>query len=889
MSRRDDDLRDELRSHLEMATADRLARGEDPASAAAGARRELGNPGQIDEATRDVWGRRWLERLVQDVRYALRTFRRNPGFAAVAVLSLALGIGANTALFEVVEAVRLKALPVAAPSQLVEVHITDMDRVRGARWTWHAAVTNPVWEAMRARQMPFATLFAWGADTFSLSAGGEARYAAGLWVSGGFFRTLGLRPAAGRLLDPGDDRPGCPARVVLSHGFWERAYGGNPQIVGQTLSIGAHPAEIVGVAPPGFHGMEVGRSFDLALPICADAVFSDDGRGRLALGTEWWLSVFGRLNPGWTVPRARAYLASASPELFRETLPPEYPAASVDDYRRLTLTADPGGSGLSQLRESYASPLWLLLGLAGLVLVIACANLANLLLARATARQREFAVRLGLGASRWRVVRQLVTEGLVLSAIGGLGALLLATTLGRTLVAFLDPGGADVQLTLGLDPAVVAFAVAVAVLTSLLFSLAPAVKTTRVGAGAMARANVRGGTAGREAVGLRRALVIAQVALSVLLVFGSILFTRSLRALASVDPGFDARRVVVAGVNFRRVEMAPEGRTVFRRALVDRVRHLPGVQSAAATQIVPVSGMSRTNAVWPADRSNPQIHARWNTVGAGYFATLGIPFVAGRDFDDRDGPSSTPAVIVSETLARALAADGQVIGARLIREPVPGTPETKTFEIVGVVQDSTYADLREPRQPLVYVPDSQSPPQGYLRVVVRSSLPASAISAAITSALANLDPRIGVTYSVLAETIDQTLVRERLLAALSIGFGGLAALLTIVGLYGLVAYTVTQRTNEIGVRMALGATSADIARLMVNETGVLMAIGLAAGIALALAAAPAAASLLFGVAPTDPATLALSIAALALIAVAATAIPARRATRIAPVVALRAE
>ncbi len=889
MSRRDEDLRDELRSHIEMATADRIGRGEPPDDAAAGARRQLGNVSHIQEATRDVWGRRWLERLAQDVRYALRTFRRNPGFATVAIVSLALGIGANTAIFAIVDAVRLRALPVADPARLIEVHLTDMDHVRGARWTWHDAVTNPIWDAMRARQMAFATLFAWGGDTFSLSDGGETRYANGLWVSGGFFDGLGVQPAIGRLLDRADDRPGCPARAVLGYGFWQRAYGGNPAVLGQALALGAHRAEIVGVAPPGFHGMEVGRSFDVALPICADPIFSDDGSGRLARGTEWWLSVFGRLKPGWSVSRARAYLESASPELFRATLPADYPAASVTDYLGLTLTADPGGAGISQLRETYGSPLWLLLALASLVLLIACANLANLLLARATARRREFAVRLGLGASRGRVVRQLLTEGLVLSAIGGLGALLLATTLGHALIALLDPGGSDVQLTLRLDPVVVAFAIAVALLTSLLFSLAPALKSTRVTAGAMARETVRGGTAGRETVGLRRGLVVAQVALSLLLLFGSILFVRSLERLASIDPGFDARGVLVAGINFRRVDMPADRRLVFQRELVDRLRHLPGVQAAAAVQVVPISGMSRTNTVWPEGRSNQRLDARWNTVGPEYFTTMGIPFVAGRDFDERDTPSSSPKAIVSEALARALAPDGRVVGARLTREPVPGTPDAKTFEIVGVVKNSTYADLREPPQGLVYLADAQSPPQAYLRVVVRSSLPAGTTSAAITSALASMDPRIGVAYSALAERIDETLARDRLLAVLSGGFGALATLLTVVGLYGLVAYTVTRRTNEIGVRMALGATSLDIARLMVKETAILVAIGAAVGIALSLAAAPAVGALLYGIAPADPTTLALSVAALALIAVAATVAPARRATRIAPVAALRTE
>ena len=888
MNDKDRDLRDEIRAHLEMAAADRVDRGETPAEARAAAQRQLGNISQIQEATRDVWGRRWIGQLRQDVGYALRLFRRNPGFAVVAILSLTLGIGANTALFEIVNAVRLRSLPVADPARLVEVRLTDFAGARGNFANWHPGVTAPLWREIQARQQAFAGIFAWGSDRFTLSNGGEIRAARGLWVSGDFFTTLGLQPALGRTLTADDDRPGCPVRAVLSHGFWQKAYGGDPSVIGRLLTLSARPVEIVGVAPAGFHGLEVGRTFDVAIPICADRVFSDDGKGRLDSGTNWWLNVFGRLKPGWSAERASAQLRAISPAVFQASLQPGYPVVSVAKYLASTLEAQPAGAGLSQLRENYAAPLWLLLGIAGLVLAIACANLANLLLARATARQREFAVRLGLGASRGRVVRQLLTEGIVLAAFGTAGALLLANSLSGALLGLLASSDPQLTLAVGLDMRVAGFAVGLAILTTLLFSLAPAIKGTRLGAGAVMRASGRGTTATRDSVGLRRGLVVAQVALSVALLFGSLLFARSLRNVTQVDPGFTADGVIVASVNYRRLALPAERRAGFRRDLLDRVRALPGVEAAATVVVVPISGDSGGNDVWPeADRAR-LFNVRQNLVGPGYFRTLRIPLVAGRDFDDRDLPSSPRVAIVNEAFVAAMPNGAGTVGSRFTREATPGEPET-TFEIVGVVKNSKYEDLKEPDGPVAVYPDTQHTPGGYARLVVRSPLPPSAVTAAMTATLAGIDPRIGVTYSVLSTDIRDTVLRERLLALLSAGFGALAALLTVVGLYGLVAYTVTRRTNEIGVRIALGATPRDIARLMMRETGLLLLGGVAVGVLLALAGGRTAATLLFGVRPYDPATLAAAVGMLALIASAATYAPARRATKIPAVSALRAE
>jgi putative ABC transport system permease protein len=888
MRDRDRELREELETHLKMAAADRIERGQDPRDAAAAARREMGNLSQIQEATRDIWGRRWIEHAAQDVRYALRTFRRNPGFALVAILSLTLGIGANTALFEVVNAVRLRTLPVADPAGLVQVNIADRDGARGSFETWFPSITQPIWREIQARREPFSGLFAWGNDGFSLTEGGEARTAAGLWVSGEFFQTLGLAPAVGRLLSPDDDRPGCAARAVLGHGMWRRAYGGDPSAVGKTITLNSKAVEIVGVAPAAFQGLEVGRVFDVALPLCAEPAFSSDGKGRADAGTTWWLSVFGRLKPGWTADRASAQLSAASPAIFRASLPATYPSVSVQKYLGFRLGATPGGAGLSQLREDYGSPLWLLLAIAGVVLVIACANLANLLLARASACEREIAVRLGLGASRGRVVRQLLTESLVLVSIGTTLAVLLAGTMGRALVAALETADNAITLPLGLDWRVLGFAGGLAVATCLLFGLAPALRATRMAATAVMRANTRGATASRDSLSLRRSLVVAQVALSIALLFGSLLFARTLHNAATVDPGFRPEGLLAAELNYTRVGVPPEGRASYRLEVVDRIRTVPGVQAAAFAAIVPISGDSSGNDVWPDGRPGEPFNMRNNSVGPGFFATMGVPLVAGRDFDDRDVPASVPVAIVDESFAARTGGVPGAIGRRFTREATPSGPE-KTFEIVGIVRNSSYESLKDDPDPVVYFAGTQGRASQRARVMVRSSLPPESTTAAITAALGTLDSRIEVRYAVMPTIIRDTLVQDRLLAALSGGFGALAALLTMVGLYGLVAYSVTRRTGEIGIRMALGATPSNIARLLLTETGVLLAIGAVGGIGLALAGGRAASALLFRVTPYDPLTLAAAVGLLTIIAVAASYGPARRATRIEPVAALRAD
>ena len=885
---RDGELGEEIRAHLEMAIRDRVARGEPRAQAEAAARRELGNVVTIQEVTREMWGGMWLERLWQDLRYGLRLLRRNPGFTTVAVLSLALGIGANTAIFQVINAVRLRALPVANPSELAEIRLVDPSGMRGSFHSWNPTLTNPIWEQIRARQQGFAQVLATGATPLNLATGGESRPAQGLWVSGAVFSALGVRPAAGRLLTDADDRRGCPARAVLSYPFWQREYGGDRSVVGRTLTLQAQPVEIVGVAQAGFFGLEVGRSFDVAVPICAQPIL-DGGRGILDSGTNWWLTVMGRLAPGWTVEQATAQLDTISPDLFRATLPSNYPAVSVPKYLGFKLAAYDAGSGISSLRERYESPLWVLLGTAALVLVIACANLANLLLARASARQREMAVRLGLGASRGRVVRQLLTESLLLAGAGAICGAFLAGTLSTTMVSFITTADETVVLDLGLDWRVLGFTAALAIATCVIFGLVPALKATRLGADSVLKISGRGLTSGRERAGLRRALVVCQVALSLVLLVGAFLFTRSLQNLVNVDPGFHGDGVIVAGIDMRQLGVAAEGRGQARRELLARLAALPGIDSAAQVAVVPISGSAWGNNVWTdAGGSRKAVDAAFNQAGSGYFRTLGIPILAGRDFDDAlDTPSAPMVAIVNESFAREMVNGGNPIGLRFTIESTPSTPE-RTFHVIGLVRDTKYLTLREQVGAGVYLAESQEDsPGGFARVVVRSSLPPERVTAAITRSLTEWNPRIGVTYTLLNSQIADTLVRERLMATLSGFFGVLAAVLTLVGLYGVIAYTVASRTKEIGVRMALGATAGHVVSMILREAGLLVALGIAGGLLLARAGGQAASALLFGLEPDDPVTLAAAVVGLAAVAFAASYAPARRAARIEPNTALR--
>ena len=890
--RRDEELDEEIKSHLRMAASERVERGETPEQAAASARREFGNVGLVKEVTREMWGWAWLRQFAQDIRYGLRTMRRGPGFTAVAVITLALGIGVNTAIFQLIDAVRLRALPVHEPQQLTELRIEDMKGARGNFASWHPSLSNPIWEQVRERQQAFSGVFAWGAADFNLGAGSEVRPARGLWVSGDFFNVLGVRPELGRVFNADDDRRGCgTAGAVLSHQFWQREFGGDPSVVGKSLSLDDHPFEIVGVTPASFYGPEVGRTFDVAVPVCSEALINGAENSQLDSGSTWWLVVMGRLKPGWTIEQATAQLNSISPGVFQTTLSPKYPAESAQSYLNFKLAAFPAASGISQVRETYESPLWMLLGVAGLVLLVACANLANLLLARANAREREIAVRLALGASRARIVRQLLAESLLLAAVGSALGALLSGLLGDFLVSLLSTQQDQLFLDLSTDWPVLGFTAGMAVLTCVLFGLTPALRASRVAPTEAMKASGRGLTAGRERFTLRRALVVAQVALSLVLVAGALLFSRSLGKLLSAEVGFRQEGVLIAQVDSSRMNLPNEGRPSFKRELLERIKAVNGVESAAASNVVLLSGNAWGNDVWMdgADSSarKPVNLAR---VTPGFFETLDITLLAGRDFDDRDTSSSPQVAVVNEEFARQVGGGANPVGGSFWVEARPGgVPETR-YEIVGLVKSTKYSDVREDLQPVAYFPMSQATRFGQFdQILISSNAPLAQLTDGVRRAVGELSPQSTIQFQVLREQVLNTLVRDRLMATLSGLFGLLALVLACVGLYGLVSYGVASRTHEIGIRLALGAQPRDVRLMILRESLLLVVAGVAVGLPATFAATRLVSAFLFGLSPADPVSLSLAVLSMLMAALAAGYIPARRATKISPLTALRYE
>lgn len=887
-SRFDRDMQEEMRLHRELRERDLRAAGLSPADARSAAHRQFGNETLLREVSGDAWGWRWLEHLAQDIAFSLRQLRLNPGFAAAAILSLALGIGANTAIFQLLNAVRLRTLPVANPQEIVEIRLPSLSGASGGFYTWNPQITNPQWEQIRQHQEPFNGVFAWAPVRFNVAQGGEARNVTGISVSGGYFRVLGVGPHIGRVLSEADDQRGCgdPA-AVLSYAYWQREYGGDPAIIGRALTLDNQVADIVGVTPPSFFGVEPGRSFDVAVPLCSEALLRGEN-SRLDQRSAWWLTVMARLKPGVSIERATAYLQSISPALFEATLPEGYGEDDRKAFLGFKLGAFPAGAGVSALREQYENSLWLLLGIAGLVLMIACANLANLMLARASAREREFAVRMALGASRGRLIRQLLSESLLIAAMGAALGALLAGNLSAALVSFLSTGRSRWILDLAGDWRVFAFTAALAVLTCILFGLTPALKATRSGPGEALQAGSRGLTAGRERFALRRALVVTQVALSLVLVVGAFLFARSFQMLVTQDAGLRQDGILVAEVDFSPLRLPPERRLDFTRSLLDRMRAIPGVASAATATMIPLSGSGWNQWVWMEGQALQQKTLVWfNRVSDGYFSTIGMRLLAGRDFDARDSLSASSVAIVNETFARRYNLGPNPVGLRFHMDQSAGVP-IRTFEIIGLVSDAKYESLRDEVVASAYLPAWQEPRPGLdATLLVRSAVPLESVTGEVKRLLVETSPQIGVDFLMLRSIIDSRLLQERLMATLSGFFGALATLLAAIGLYGVISYMVARRRNEIGIRMALGARPGNVLALILREAGVLVALGLAVGTLLALGAGRAVSSMLYGLQPYDAAVMTVAVLLLALIALAASYLPARRATRLDPLSTLR--
>jgi predicted permease len=883
----DDERRRELAAYLEQEIEDNLASGMTPADARRAAHLKLGNVTRIREEVYEMNTFRFLESVWQDVRYGLRILRRNSTFAAVAILTLALGTGANAAIFQLVDAVRLRTLPVSDPQALVELQIDSRDKGRTGRFQGRRPMfTNALWQRLHREQQGFASMLAWSPRVFDLASGGEVRNAEGLWVSGGFFETLGVQAARGRVIDRQDDTSGCSAPgVVLSDGFWRREFGADPGIVGRTMLLDGRRFEIVGVTPESFFGVDVGRSFDVALPLCSEPLFN--APSFLASPDTWFLAVMGRLESGWSAERAEAQLRAVFPAILEETLPPRYVPEDARDYLAFLIDVVPASTGVSQLRRSYSTPLWILFGATGLVLLITCANLANLMLARATARAREIGVRLAMGASRGRIVRQMLSESLLIALLGGIAGALVARWLSEFLVRLLSTDLSPLFLRFTWDWRVIAFIAVVATLACLLFGLAPALRATSPArAGAL---GTRTATDPRERLSLRRMLVVVQVALSLVLLVGALLFALSLRNLLTMDPGFREEGVVVVNLDLRRTEVAPGARRGFFNTIVDRVQGVPGVNRAAEVFIAPMSGSGWNNRIVIDGEVQPGL-VNFNGVGPGYFDVLRTRFVAGRDFNARDTPQSPRVAIVNELFVSKYLAGSNPVGRVFHIEESPGSAPNPGYQIVGVVRNTNYSSLREDLPPIAYLAATQEVEnEPFLQIILHSSADLAAVAPGIARTVRDINPAIPIRFSSMDTIVSRSLTTERLMATLSGFFGVLAVLIATLGLYGVMSYMVARRRVEIGIRMALGADRGSVVRMVVADAARLLAIGLVAGLALSLLSARTAGALLYGLEPWDPATLTLAAAVLGTTALVASWLPAYRASRVSPTIALREE
>lgn len=885
--RRDREFEAELESHLQLHIEANLLSGMTPEEARRRALIKLGGLEQTKEIYRDRRGIPFLQTFYQDIRYSFRQLRRNPGFAAVAVLTLALGIGANTAIFSLLDSVMLRFLPVEKPQELVEL-------TRGGGQGHTEAVpifTNPLWEQVRDQQGVFSGVMAWGDQQFDLAQGGEARYARGLWVSGDFFRTLGIRPAAGRLIAAPDDQRGCPGVAVLSYGFWQEHFGGAESAVGSTLSLDNHTYPIAGVSAPGFYGMEVGTKFDVALPLCASALF-DGARPRLDHRSWWWLRITGRMKPGISPAQVRANLELISPRVFAATVPPNWGADWQKSYLKLSLGAAPVSNGTSGLRRQFERPLQILMVVAGMVLLIACANIASLMLARAATRHREMAVRRALGASRLRLMRQLLTECTLLSTAGALAGIALARWGSLLLVRLISTTGNQVFLDLSLDWRILGFTAAIALLTGILFGALPALRSTRVSLTAAMKSS---GAADPEHHARTRPglwIVASQVALSLVLLVGAGLFLRSFVKLVTLDLGFDRTNILVMHAEARTAGIPPEKWAASWEEIERRLSSLPGVESVSRSVMVPISG-NEWNQYIHADSPNPPAGEAsltyLNSVSPGYFRTLRIALLAGRDFNEHDNAASLKVAIINQTVARKFYPNLNPVGRTFRLEEDQGKLG-EPIQIVGVVRDSKYESLREEDYPCAYFPVSQSPGfGGGPNFLIRTAVRPSAVLSGIQAKVGGVNKSISLEFNTLARQVDDSLVQERVLATLSCFFGGLALLLAMIGLYGAISYMVTQRHTEFGVRMALGAAQASILRLVLRDVVVIIAAGVMVGAGISLLSVRLLQKFLFGLPAHDTLTLAVAIGVLSFVAFIAGYLPARRATKVDPMVALRYE
>ncbi len=886
------DLDEELQEYLEAAVEQNLAAGMSPEEARRAARIAMGSLESTKEAVRDGGWESRLESIWQDVRHALRGLRRSPAFAAVAILTLALGIGINTAIFSVVNGLLLRTLPVSEPDRLALVSSR-----RALELGFPAGWNYRVWEQIRLQQREFDGAIAWSVfpQRLDLARSGERQPADGLFISADFFEELGVPLLAGRAFNPSEDVLGAPdTRVaIISYGFWQRRFGGAGDVIGQTLFVNRVPVTVVGVTSPAFLGPEVGRAFEIALPIGAAPIVLSEPEWAEPTGRSY-LAVMIRLRSVQSLASGTSLLQGMQPQIIRAAIPADGIGSQVQEDLILDpFSLIPASAGTSELRREYSQSLMTVLAIAALVLLIACANIANLLLARSAAARRELGVRLALGAPRRRLIQQLLVESLLLSGFGAVAGLLLASWGSRLLVAQLSTWFERVVLDVSIDWRVLAFTATASIVTALLFGTIPAIRASRVAPGAALKDSpnhLRGG----RVIRVRGGLVATQVGLSLVLLIAAALFIRSFERIVDLPLGFQGDRVLVADVNTSRVPLTTATRGAFFQELADTVRAIPGVSHAGVSLNTPVNrgptAITSFIAVGSPELPRADRQAVVNLVTPGFFETYGMTLRAGRAIDSRDTATGVPIAVVNEAFARMFFPKQQALGGRILNDrPDPSEPIT----IVGIVANAVDQSLRSDPFPTVYQPLVQFTvpvplPDFSLSVRAASGSPAL-LARSVSAALTSFNPNLAFGFNPLTDQLEAARQKERLVAWLAGSFGALALLLAAIGLHGVTSYTVERRRTEIGIRMALGAQRYNVVRLAVRQTALMTIAGIAVGMAVAAAVTRYLGALLFGITPLDPISFIAAATLLGAVALLACYLPARRAAAIDPVSALRCE
>jgi predicted permease len=879
-------LDEELNTHLTLLIEQNIERGMSPEAARREAKLSLGGAEQIKESVHDHRGLPFLETFVQDLRYALRMLRKSPGFTAVAVLTLALGIGANTAIFTLLDGLILRDLSVSRPEQIVHLgaHPPGDD---------YASVSLPMFEEIARDQTVFSSMFAWWGDgVFNVEANGQLSHA-GIWaVTGNFYSELGAVSEIGRLIVPADAdlHAAAPAQIaVLGYGFWQRNFGGAKDIVGKTVKVEGIPFTIIGVTRKGFTAMDADSEPEVTVPLTAEPLIAGDAdvQKHLQRRDALWLDAGARLKPGVTLAQASAQLDSLWPTIRQAMMPVQATPVERANFTALQMKVESYATGYSFLRGRFAKPVYVLLAISDVVLLLACVNLASLMLSRASARSHEFGVRVALGASRARLARQVLTESVMISVAGTLAGFVFATWGSR---AFSDFILGEIYITpsaLNLSPdlRILSFTAAVALVTGVLFGLAPAWRATREDPNSALQQSSR--TVGRGTGRLGKGLIVTQVALSVVLVAGAGLFVRTLEKLRAVQPGFRMHGVL-------EVELFPlpnafknADRVAYFHELTDRISNLPGVISAGMEHMEIGGLLEWTEKIQVHGVTSTPYSSDCEMVMPGFFRTEDIALRRGRTFQWSDNAKAPHVAVISENLAERLFPNGDAIGQRI---DIATEPKWQNLQVVGVVSNATLYNFRKPPQPTVYMPTTQY--GDYMdndEILIQTSIPPAATLSAVRSVLDSVGRESVLSTRPLSQAVQRSILQERMTAMLSAFFGALALLLAAIGLYGLMAYNVTRRTREMGIRFALGAQRSGILKMILRETLTLTLAGIVIGLPCALAVTRLVAHMLFGVTPYDPLT--LTAVAIALLAVGALAgyIPARRAMKVDPMVALRYE